>query len=150
MKLKKILCFFLVLCLVIPSVSTFVYDKAEAGERDAFGIPMNDSFDEDEAKANNPYGTDDWFPLSTITELYVARGNNSNRYFNTYDYNGKNMGDTGSIGNVFDKDKIKNSYWKSEGNKDGYHFMDTAGCDIYGEGQKRFTVSVGYRIDKEN
>lgn len=26
--------------------------------------------------------------------------------------------------------------------------MDTVGCDVYGLGQKKYTVSVGYRIDK--
>ena len=145
MKLKKILCFFLVLCLVIPSVSTLFYDKAEAAETDPFGINMNSEFDKDKEKANNPYGTEGWFPLSTISELYVARGNNSTRYFNTYDYNGNNMGDTGSVGNVFNT--AKRSQGKDEGNKDGYHFMDTAGCDVYGEGQKKYTVSVGYRIN---
>ena len=144
MKLKKMLCFFLVLCLVIPSVSTLVYDKAEAAEKDAFGFEMTSLGDKEkeEAKENNPYGTKGWFPLSTISELYVARGNNSTRYFNTYDYNGTNMGDTGSIGNVFSGSSVG----KSEGNKDGYHFMDTAGCDVYGEGQKKYTVSVGYNI----
>ena len=149
MKKKKILCFFLILCLVLPMISAFKYDKAEAAETDAFGIKMEDTNlsaeEKNEIKANNPYGTEGWFPLSTITELYVARGNNSTRYFHTYDYNGNTMGDTGSIGNVFDT--AESSVGKSEGNKDGFHFMDTAGCDIYGEGQKRYTVSVGYRID---
>ena len=105
MKLKKILCFFIVLCLVIPSVSTLVYDKAEAAEADPFGIRMDSEFDENEEKANNPYGTEGWFPLSTISELYVAKGNNEDRYFNYYDYNGTNMGDTGSVGNVFNTAK---------------------------------------------
>ncbi|MDY5498344.1 MAG: fibronectin type III domain-containing protein, partial [Anaerobutyricum sp.] len=150
MKSKKVLSFFLILCLVFPMVSALKYDKAEAaGTEDAFGIKMDDStFNKEAEKKNNPYGTEEWFPLSTISELYVARGNNSTRYFNTYDYNGTNMGDTGSIGNVFGtKSNPVSSVGKNEGNKDGFHFMDTAGCDIYGEGQKRFAVSVGYRID---
>ena len=146
MKLKKILCFFIVLCLVIPSVSTLVYDKAEAAEADPFGIRMDSEFDENEEKANNPYGTEGWFPLSTISELYVAKGNNEDRYFNYYDYNGTNMGDTGSVGNVFNTAKSSSKEIK-ENNKNGYHFMDTAGCDVYGEGQKKYTVSVGYKIN---
>ena len=146
MKLKKMLCFFLVLCLMIPSISTFVYNKAEAEETDAFGIHMDNSFDEDEARENNPYGTEGWFPLSTITELYVAKGNNENRYFNYYDYNGTDMGDTGSIGDVFNTAKSSSKEIK-EDNHNGYHFMDTAGCDVYGEGQKKYTVSVGYKIN---
>ena len=100
MKSKKIISFLLILCLVLPMVSAFKYDKAEAAEADPFGIRMDSEFDENEEKANNPYGTEGWFPLSTISELYVAKGNNENRYFNYYDYNGTNMGDTGSIGDV--------------------------------------------------
>ena len=146
MKSKRILSLLLVFCMVLSAFSVFIYDKADAAEIDAFGIKMDDStFNKEAEKKNNPYGTEEWFPLSTITELYVAKGNNSTRYYNTYDYNGNSMGDTGTIGNAFDADSVVG---KNEGNKDGFHFMDTAGCDIYGEGQKRFTVSVGYRIDK--
>ena len=146
MKSKRILSLLLVFCMVLSAFSVFIYDKADAAEIDAFGIKMDDStFNKEAEKKNNPYGTEEWFPLSTITELYVAKGNNSTRYYNTYDYNGNSMGDTGTIGNAFDADSVVG---KNEGNKDGFHFMDTAGCDLYGEGQKRFTVSVGYRIDK--
>ncbi|MEI3340371.1 MAG: VCBS repeat-containing protein [Eubacterium sp.] len=149
MRSKRIVSFLISLCMVVSTFSAFSYDKAGAAETktaetDAFGINMDSTFDKNKEKANNPYGTEGWFPLSTISELYVARGNNSNRYFNTYDYNGTNMGDTGSIGNVF---SAKSSQGKEEGNKDGYHFMDTAGCDVYGEGQKKYTVTAGYRIN---
>ena len=67
MKSQKIIIFLLFLCLVLPMVSAFKYDKAEAAEADPFGIRMDSEFDENEENANNPYGTEGWFPLSTIS-----------------------------------------------------------------------------------
>ena len=42
---KKFLSFLLVLCLVLPSISTFVYQDVEAEEADPFGIRMDSEFD---------------------------------------------------------------------------------------------------------
>ena len=68
MKSKRILSLLLVFCMVLSAFSVFIYDKADAAEIDAFGIKMDDStFNKEAEKKNNPYGTEEWFPLSTIT-----------------------------------------------------------------------------------
>ena len=58
--------------MVVSTFSAFSYDKAGAAETktaetDAFGINMDSTFDKNKEKANNPYGTEGWFPLSTIS-----------------------------------------------------------------------------------
>ena len=156
---KQLLSIVLVVCLVIPLALDFIPAKAIEGtektaetagtaettdKTDAFGIRTDQEFNEDEAIKGNPYGTEGWVPIRTVSELFVAKGDSNNRAWNTYNYN--EDGKVGSIkavtsGNVVGK--------RNEGNKDGFSIVHSVPCDFKGEGQKRYTATIGYWKDKK-
>ena len=143
---KRLLSILLTLCLVIPLLPVLDNPlRVEAEEtEDAFGIPMDDSsFDAEKEKNNNPYGTNDWVSMYTVSELFVAKGHSSNRYWQTYNYN--EDGKPGSIGKATSNYVSRNE--KGEGNKGGFQMVDSTPCDANGEGQKRYTATLGYWKD---
>lgn len=142
---KRLLSILLVICLVLPLVPDFLPANAEE-TTDAFGIRMDDTFDKEAAMADNPYGTDGWQPLLTISELFVAKGHSDGRWWNTYNYNNDENGEPGSIQAATSGASIGSKY---EGNDNGFSIVDTAPVDIYGEGQKKYTAVYGYWKDKK-
>ena len=130
------------MCLIVPLLPDYLPVQAEENT-DAFGIKMDEEFNEEEAKKNNPYGTEDWMNLFTVAELFVGKGDSNSRSWRTYNYN--KDGEEGSIG---DPTSSVTSTGKSEGNKDGFSLLDSAACDFKGEGQKRYTATVGYWRNK--
>lgn len=142
---KRLLSILLVICLVLPLVPDFLPANAEE-TTDAFGIRMDDTFDKEAAMADNPYGTDGWQPLLTISELFVAKGHSDRRWWNTYNYNNDENGEPGSIKAATSGTSIGSKY---EGNDNGFSIVDTAPVDIYGEGQKKYTAVYGYWKNKK-
>ncbi len=152
MKMKKrILSILLILCLVAPMIPAITLPNltAEAAaDTDAFGINVSTAdFDEDEALANNPYGTgkDEWISLFTVSELSAFYGSSDTRYWNIYNYN--EDGQEGSIttatsGTQLVTDSKKNK--ESNESNNGYSIMDTAACDAASEGQKNYTAVLAY------
>lgn len=104
---KRLLSILLVVCLVIPLVLDFIPAKAaEETEKtagtaettdktDAFGIRTDEEFNEEEAIKGNPYGTEGWVPINTVSELFVAKGNSNDRSWRTYNYN-----EDGKVGSI--------------------------------------------------
>ncbi|MCI6859259.1 MAG: hypothetical protein MR867_08205, partial [Eubacterium sp.] len=146
---KRVLSIFLVFCLVLPFVPKFTLPTKAAENRDAFGIKRDETIDEKKEKANNPYGTENWFNLFTVSELFVAQGNSDGRRWDTWNYNrdksGSNNQTPGSISAI---NKGTNIGSKSEGNNKGFTLMDTAACDAKKEGQKRYVAVLGYWKEK--
>lgn len=141
---KRLLSILLVVCLVLPLVPDFLPANAEE-TTDAFGIRMEGDFTDDEKEsklANNPYGTEGWHPLFTVSELFVAKGHSDGRWWNTYNYN-----KDGGVGTLNAPTSGQNVGSKSEGNDNGFSIVDTAAVDAYGEGQKRYTAVFGYWKD---
>lgn len=153
---RRLISIILSICMIaslLPAMGSITVDAAgssEAGNastlsgdttKDDFGITLDySSFDKEKAKKENPYGTEGWFPLYTVSELYVARGHSDGRGWHTYNYNnGEKIGSIGNATSAYSK------YGYDEGNKDGYRMVDTAGVDAAGDGQKRYVANLAYK-----
>ncbi len=122
---------------VIP-VAAEEGDGTPTVNRDPFGIIIEGDLTAEEVKnykKNNPYGTEEWFPLFTVSELYYVEGHEDGRYFRSRDYDGKMTAvrDSGTLIGT-----------KNEGNGSGFSMMDTSPIDLYGTGSKEYVATVGY------
>ena len=153
---RRLISIILSICMIaslLPAMASITVDAASSSEagnastlsgdtaKDDFGITLDySSFDKEKAKKENPYGTEGWFPLYTVSELYVARGHSDGRGWHTYNYNnGEKIGSIGSATSAY------STYGYDEGNKNGYRMVDTAGVDAAGDGQKRYVANLAYQ-----
>lgn len=107
--------------------------------RDVFGVAIEGELTAEEKeyyKTNNPYGTEEWFPLFTANELFYVEGHSGGRYWRARDYDGETMTQVRDSGTLIGS--------KSEGNGRGFTMMDTAPIDLYGTGSKEYVATVAY------
>ena len=138
---KQTMSWILVMAMLFSFVPVIPITAAEentpAVTRDAFGIIIEGDLSAEEVeyyKKNNPYGTEEWFPLFTANELYYVEGHENGRYFRSYDYDG-------TMGKVRDGERIGG---KNEGNGSGFTMMDPSPIDLYGTGSKEYVATVAY------
>ncbi|MCD8076870.1 MAG: fibronectin type III domain-containing protein, partial [Lachnospiraceae bacterium] len=151
---KRILSILIILCLVAPMIPAITLPNltAEAATTtDAFGINIDETMttaETAEALANNPYGTEGWVSLFTVSELSAFYGSSGNtRYWYTYNYNEDYQNDTFDEGSI-ETPTSGTQTGMSESNS-GYSIMDTAACDVASEGQKRYTAVLAYDRDDD-
>ena len=144
---KKIISLLLALCMLLgmmPAVTLPARAAGSGSSTDAFGITTQGDLTAAEKTAeakNNPYGTENWFNLFPVSELYVAQGDSGGRSYRSYNYSGSM--DVATSG--------QNIGSKYESNSDeGFRMMDTAACDALGEGQGRYVATVAYWENDDN
>ncbi|MCR5825547.1 MAG: fibronectin type III domain-containing protein, partial [Oscillospiraceae bacterium] len=94
------------------------------------------------AKVSSPFGkasNSSWFNLFTVNELFVAKGYENDRYWNTYNYEG-------SIGNALASDNVGSGRID---NKNGLAFVSTAAVDVNGSGKKDHVAVLAYNRAQE-
>ncbi|MBQ8552031.1 MAG: S-layer homology domain-containing protein [Clostridia bacterium] len=144
-RFHKLTAMLLSLALTLSSAAAIPIAAAETGAgtptvtRDAFGIMIEGDLTAEQVaqfKADNPYGTQEWFPLFTANELYYVEGHEDGRYFRSRDYDGVTMGTVRGTGELIGS--------KDEGNDDGFSMMDTSPIDLNGTGSKEYVATVAY------
>ena len=133
--------------LVVAMLASFlpimpIAAEEETGQlvnRDAFGIAIKGELTAEELeywRAKNPYGTEEWFPLFTVNELFYVEGHDDGRYWRARDYDGEKMTTVRGSGTLIGS--------KNEGNGSGFNMMDTSPIDLYGTGSKEYVATVAY------
>ena len=130
---KRALSWLLALCMLV-SLAPQIIPKAEAAEKDAFGIALSDdpNFNAKSLK-DNPYGTDGWFPLITKAELVESR-TKQDRGREQYVYR---YGDSSSRTQEASFNQSKN-----------YSMISTAAFDADSDGRKELIANLAY--DRKN
>ena len=130
---KRALSWLLAVCMVV-SLAPQIIPKAEAAEKDAFGITLSEdnSFDARDLQ-NNPYGTEGWFSLITHSELVETR-TKRDRARNQYVYRYTGL-DSRTEESSFSQPK-------------NYTLIATAAFDADGDGRKELVANLAY--DKAN
>ena len=132
---KRALSWLLALCMLV-SLAPQIIPKAEAAEKDAFGITLSDdeSFDANNLN-DNPYGTGGWFSLITKAELVESR-TKQDRGREQYVYR---YGDQNS------SSRTQEASFKQ--GKD-YSMISTAAFDYDKDGRKELIANLAY--DREH
>ncbi len=121
-----------------PLIGTKTVAAAESSAKDianAFGLHPKGEIDDN--LANNPYGTDGWFPLFTkseLVELKSYKGKN-NRELNVYRYSG-NENSTETVGT-----RVHETVMTTSG---GASLTRVTSADLKGTGRKEYIVSLAY------
>ena len=126
---KRALSWLLAVCMVV-SLAPQIIPKAEAAEKDAFGITLSEdnSFDARDLQ-NNPYGTEGWFSLITHSELVETR-TKRDRARNQYVYRYADL----------DNRKEEASFSQPK----NYTLIATAAFDADGDGRKELVANLAY------
>ena len=132
---KRALSWLLAVCMVV-SLAPQIIPKAEAAEKDAFGITLREdnSFHAGDLE-NNPYGTAGWFSLITHSELVETR-TKRDRARNQYVYRYADL-DNRTEEASFSQPK-------------DYTLIATAAFDADGDGRKELVANLAYyKKDKQ-
>ncbi len=132
---KRALSWLLAVCMVV-SLAPQIIPKAEAAEKDAFGITLREdnSFYAGDLE-NNPYGTAGWFSLITHSELVETR-TKRDRARNQYVYRYADL-DNRTEEASFSQPK-------------DYTLIATAAFDADGDGRKELVANLAYyKKDKQ-
>lgn len=131
---KRALSWLLALCMLV-SLAPQIIPKAEAAEKDAFGITLSEdnSFHAGDLE-NNPYGTAGWFSLITHSELVETR-TKRDRARNQYVYRYTGL-DSRTEESSFSQPK-------------NYTLIATAAFDADGDGRKELVANLAYHKEKK-
>ena len=132
--MKKRALSWLLAVVMVVSLAPQIIPKAEAAEKDAFGITLSEdnSFHAGDLE-NNPYGTAGWFSLITHSELVETR-TKRDRARNQYVYRYTGL-DSRTEESSFSQPK-------------NYTLIATAAFDADGDGRKELVANLAY--DKAN
>ena len=132
---KRALSWLLALCMLV-SLAPQIIPKAEAAEKDAFGITLSEdnSFHAGDLE-NNPYGTDGWFPLITKAELVESR-TKQDRGREQYVYR------------YGDQNSSSRTQEASFNQRKNYSMISTAAFDADSDGRKELIANLAY--DRRN
>ena len=128
--MKKRALSWLLAVVMVVSLAPQIIPKAEAAEKDAFGITLSEdnSFHAGDLE-NNPYGTAGWFSLITHSELVETR-TKRDRARNQYVYRYADL----------DSRKEEASFSQSK----DYTLIATAAFDADGDGRKELVANLAY------
>ena len=134
--MKKRALSWLLAVVMVVSLAPQIIPKAEAAEKDAFGIALSDdpNFDAKNLK-DNPYGTNGWFPLITKAELVESR-TKQDRGREQYVYR---YGDQNS------SSRTQEASFNLSRN---YSMISTAAFDADSDGRKELIANLAY--DREH
>ena len=134
--MKKRALSWLLAVVMVVSLAPQIIPKAEAAEKDAFGIELSDdpNFNAKNLK-DNPYGTNGWFPLITKAELVESR-TKQDRGREQYVYR---YGDQNS------SSRTQEASFNLSRN---YSMISTAAFDADSDGRKELIANLAY--DREH